>query len=512
MGDRVAVLKDGLLQQCDTPRRMYDHPDNVFVAGFIGSPAMNLLEVAVTDGGVKFGDQHLPIEREHLAERRQQVATVGRPPRGPRHRRPTARACPSPSTSSRSSAPTPTSTAPPARAPTPTPVRGPRRRPHAPAEGQRRSTWSPTRATCTCSTPRPASASATERSPSTRRWRCPTAGAATSCCPPGVPPRARATRRDGAWAAAPTRRQAGRRVPRWSRGTRDHRRPARPRPARPAVVDPAGGVARGPARGPAPRHLAAHRPLRQGLRPRSSRSRRSRTTWPAASTTCCGCCRSWTSPASSPFGVISGRTDAGRRGARRLPADPAPAVLAALPRAVQPDAAARHRQRLIDALAVLLVRLHLTGFWWGDVSLSNTLFRRDAGAFAAYLVDAETGEIRDQLSDGQREHDLDIARVNIAGELMDLAAGGFLDEVADPVEISSSIVDRYRVAVARAHRARSASRLGDRWRVDERIRRLNELGLRRRRARRSPPTSAAPPSRSSPRSSTRATTRAGCCA
>ena len=70
---------------------------------------------------------------------------------------------------------------------------------------------------------------------------------------------------------------------------------------------------------------------------------------------------------------------------------------------------------------MLLVRLHLAGFFWGDVSLSNTLFRRDAGAFAAYLVDAETGELHDRLSDGQREHDLDIARVNIAGELMDLA-------------------------------------------------------------------------------------------
>ncbi|HEX8972198.1 sn-glycerol-3-phosphate ABC transporter ATP-binding protein UgpC [Oryzihumus sp.] len=67
MGDRVAVLKDGLLQQCDTPRRMYDHPDNVFVAGFIGSPAMNLLEVPVVDGGVKFGASVTPIEREHLA-------------------------------------------------------------------------------------------------------------------------------------------------------------------------------------------------------------------------------------------------------------------------------------------------------------------------------------------------------------------------------------------------------------------------------------------------------------
>ncbi|MDK6763610.1 hypothetical protein QP337_29110, partial [Escherichia coli] len=49
--------------------------------------------------------------------------------------------------------------------------------------------------------------------------------------------------------------------------------------------------------------------------------------------------------------------------------------------------------QLIDGLAVLLVRLHLLGFFWGDVSLSNTLFRRDAGTFAAYLVDAETGEL-----------------------------------------------------------------------------------------------------------------------
>src|SRR4030081_2345807 len=49
MGDRVAVLKDGLLQQCDTPRAMYEKPANVFVAGFIGSPAMNLVEVPVVD-------------------------------------------------------------------------------------------------------------------------------------------------------------------------------------------------------------------------------------------------------------------------------------------------------------------------------------------------------------------------------------------------------------------------------------------------------------------------------
>ena len=60
------------------------------------------------------------------------------------------------------------------------------------------------------------------------------------------------------------------------------------------------------------------------------------------------------------------------------------------------------RRRLLDAGAELLVRLHLGGFFWGDCSLSNTLFRRDAGALAAYLVDAETGELHPSLSDGQR--------------------------------------------------------------------------------------------------------------
>ncbi len=67
MGDRVAVLKDGLLMQCDSPRRMYDHPNNVFVAGFIGSPAMNLLDVPVVDGGVKFGSGVTPIPRTALS-------------------------------------------------------------------------------------------------------------------------------------------------------------------------------------------------------------------------------------------------------------------------------------------------------------------------------------------------------------------------------------------------------------------------------------------------------------
>ncbi|NLG19906.1 MAG: sn-glycerol-3-phosphate ABC transporter ATP-binding protein UgpC [Actinomycetales bacterium] len=79
MGDRVAVLKDGLLQQCDPPRRMYDHPDNVFVAGFIGSPAMNLMEGDVAEGGVRFDETVLPVERDILSAAGQRVVVGIRP-------------------------------------------------------------------------------------------------------------------------------------------------------------------------------------------------------------------------------------------------------------------------------------------------------------------------------------------------------------------------------------------------------------------------------------------------
>ncbi|MGB7449092.1 MAG: sn-glycerol-3-phosphate ABC transporter ATP-binding protein UgpC [Ornithinimicrobium sp.] len=79
MGDRVAVLKDGLLQQCDPPRQMYDHPNNVFVAGFIGSPAMNLTTLPVTDGGLKFGESVFPVERDVLAKTGKEVVLGVRP-------------------------------------------------------------------------------------------------------------------------------------------------------------------------------------------------------------------------------------------------------------------------------------------------------------------------------------------------------------------------------------------------------------------------------------------------
>jgi hypothetical protein len=132
--------------------------------------------------------------------------------------------------------------------------------------------------------------------------------------------------------------------------------------------------------------------------------------------------------------------------------------------------------RLLDALAVLLVRLHLTGFAWGDCSLSNTLFRRDAGAYAAYLVDAETGQIQPQLSRGQREYDIEVARVNIAGELLDLEAGGSLHPSVDPITFGQAIADRYGELWHELTRE-SVYPVDKRHHIDLRIRRLNELGF-----------------------------------
>lgn len=132
--------------------------------------------------------------------------------------------------------------------------------------------------------------------------------------------------------------------------------------------------------------------------------------------------------------------------------------------------------RLIDALAVLLVRLHLLGFYWGDVSLSNTLFRRDAGAFSAYLVDAETGELHPKLTSGQREYDVDLARTNIIGELMDLQAGEYFPEDADPIEVGDRIRSRYE----ELWNELTGTELIDssqKWKVAQRIERLNDLGF-----------------------------------
>ncbi|MFI2365647.1 DUF4032 domain-containing protein [Promicromonospora sp. NPDC019610] len=181
-------------------------------------------------------------------------------------------------------------------------------------------------------------------------------------------------------------------------------------------------------------------------------------------------------PSVVPVGVITGRSAPdGERLEAVLITEHLPFSLpyrALFSQDLRPDTATR----LIDALAVLLVRLHLVGFYWGDVSLSNTLFRRDAETFAAYLVDAETGDMHRQLTDGQRNYDVDLARTNIIGELMDLAAGELLDEDVDEVSIGDALVERYQELWA-ALTVSEAFDSDERWRVAARIERLNDLGF-----------------------------------
>ena len=100
--------------------------------------------------------------------------------------------------------------------------------------------------------------------------------------------------------------------------------------------------------------------------------------------------------------------------------------------------------RLLDAMVELLVRLHLSGFFWGDCSLSNTLFRYDAGTLEAYLVDAETSEQHPALTDGQRTWDIELAAERVCGELFDLQAGGLLPDRVDPVQTAEELQRRYQ--------------------------------------------------------------------
>jgi hypothetical protein len=134
-----------------------------------------------------------------------------------------------------------------------------------------------------------------------------------------------------------------------------------------------------------------------------------------------------------------------------------------------------HRDRLLDAMAFLLVDLHRNGVYWGDCSLANTLFRRDGDRIQAYLVDAETSEIHPALSDGQREYDMEILVENIAFGLADLAA---MQDAADPDEAilaAERVRDRYRAVWAELH-DEPVLYAGDRQAIRSRVRRLNDLG------------------------------------
>ena len=141
------------------------------------------------------------------------------------------------------------------------------------------------------------------------------------------------------------------------------------------------------------------------------------------------------------------------------------------PRGLQPT------DGLLDALVELLVRLHLSGFFWGDCSLSNTLFRHDAGTLEAYLVDAETSEQHPGLSDGQREWDLELAVERVYGELLDLQAGELLPADLEPLEIAGELGRRYESLWQELTREEILKPDEQRYRIADRLRRLNELGF-----------------------------------
>jgi hypothetical protein len=134
------------------------------------------------------------------------------------------------------------------------------------------------------------------------------------------------------------------------------------------------------------------------------------------------------------------------------------------------------RSRLLDALADLLVRIHLAAFFWGDCSLSNTLFRRDAGALAAYVVDVETGELHAELTDGQRLQDLEVAEENLFGELWDLSAELGENFVGDPEDVVADVRGEYDRLWEELTSQEDFS-AEERSRLQERLRRLNERGF-----------------------------------
>lgn len=137
---------------------------------------------------------------------------------------------------------------------------------------------------------------------------------------------------------------------------------------------------------------------------------------------------------------------------------------------------ARYREHLLDALANLLVELHLAGVYWGDCSLSNTLFLRDAGTLQAVLVDAETSAVHARLSDALRAGDLDLMEENVAGGLLDLVALGVLAEGYPAAELAADVRRRYDALWSEVERVVTIA-AADRWRIGERIRALNALGF-----------------------------------
>jgi len=190
-------------------------------------------------------------------------------------------------------------------------------------------------------------------------------------------------------------------------------------------------------------------------------------------------------PAVTPVGHLEAETSGGpvsvlitRYLAHSLPyhmlfSTPQPAVPPTVP---GPSDAERHRERLLDALASLLVQLHIGGVFWGDCSLFNTLFLRDAGTLQAVLVDAETSEVQTTLSDALRAAHIDLMEENVAGGLLDLIAVGVLDADYPAFETAAEVRRRYGALWSEVRRVETID-ARERWRIGERVRALNALGF-----------------------------------
>ena len=143
-----------------------------------------------------------------------------------------------------------------------------------------------------------------------------------------------------------------------------------------------------------------------------------------------------------------------------------------------PRESSEYVDRLLDAMASLLVELHRNGVFWGDCSLANTLFSRDGQVLQAWLVDAETSEIHPRLSNGQRQYDLDILVENVAGGLMDVASRLGLPDDDYPVliEQAQSMATRYTALWETLH-AEPVFSFDDRYQIEGQIRALHDLGF-----------------------------------
>lgn len=137
----------------------------------------------------------------------------------------------------------------------------------------------------------------------------------------------------------------------------------------------------------------------------------------------------------------------------------------------------RYRDSLLDAMAGLLVQLHLTGIYWGDCSLSNTLFRRDAGALQAYLVDAETAAyFPEYYPPAERLQDLVIMEENLNGDIADLGLSGLLGDGVPLTDAGTYIRVRYQLLWEQVTRE-DVIHPNENYRIQERIRALNHLGF-----------------------------------